>query len=203
MREGESLIDGSIFSSLVNGGSYDGSLCCTGADEDFGMPSLSVFATAYGVWYEVEIDSVYNLYNITVDATGTGAIGWATYNGNDCTDLADMSSGVVQGSVQEEMNQYFAAEDEGPVTVSVNQPNVANTYYLFLWTTQPDECGSYNITMSAEISGCTDPTADNFNPLATVDDGSCFYPDPVVEAPNVFTPNDDGNNDDFELKWQN
>ncbi len=159
---------------LVNGGSYDGSLCCAAADEDFGMPSLSIFATAYGVWYEVDVDSTYNLYNITVDATGTGAIGWATYNGNDCTDLADMSSGVVQGSVQEEMNQYFAAEAAGPVTVSINQPNVSNTYYLFLWTTQPDDCGSYNITMSAEISGCTDPTASNYNPSATVNSG-CLY----------------------------
>jgi hypothetical protein len=159
---------------LVDGGNYNGSLCCAAADEDFGMPSLSIYATAYGVWYEVDVDTIHNLYNITVDATGTGAIGYATYNGNDCTDLADMVSGVVQGSVQEEMNQYFATEQAGPVTVSITQPNPSNTYYLFLWTTQPALCGSYNITMSAEIQGCTDATASNYNPDATVNSG-CLY----------------------------
>jgi hypothetical protein len=159
---------------LVDGGTYDGSLCCTGPDEDFGMPSLSSFATTYGVWYEVVVEAPYNLYNITVDATGTGAVGYATYNGADCTDLADMASGVVSGSVQEEMNQYFAAEQEGPATASISSPNYDNTYYLFLWTTQPDDCGSYSISMSAEIQGCTDPTASNYNPDATVNSG-CLY----------------------------
>jgi hypothetical protein len=34
---------------------------------------------------------------------------------------------------------------------------------------------SLSITVTT-ISGCTDPIATNFNPLATVDDGSCVYP---------------------------
>jgi hypothetical protein len=31
-----------------------------------------------------------------------------------------------------------------------------------------------------EISGCTDPLADNYNPDATIDDGTCVYPVPVA-----------------------
>ena len=30
------------------------------------------------------------------------------------------------------------------------------------------------------FSGCTDPTALNYDPLATIDDGSCLYPDPYI-----------------------
>ena len=29
---------------------------------------------------------------------------------------------------------------------------------------------------NTDVYGCTDPAASNFNPLATVDDGSCLYP---------------------------
>ena len=159
---------------LVDGGSYDGSLCCSGPDEDFGLGSLSTFATTYGVWYQVETDTTYNLYNITVDATGTGAVGYAIYSGADCTDLSDLSGGVVMGSVQEEMNQWFAAEQEGPVTAGLANPADDLNYYVYIWTTQTDECGSYSIAVSAEIQGCTDPTASNYNPAATVNNG-CLY----------------------------
>lgn len=47
--------------------------------------------------------------------------------------------------------------------------------------------------------GCTDPEAENYNPLALIDDGSCTYPTPIIVAPNVFTPNDDNVNDLFVL----
>lgn len=54
-----------------------------------------------------------------------------------------------------------------------------------------------------EPCGCTDPTALNYNPVATIDDGSCLYPVPVIEAPNVITPNGDEINDLFFLEATN
>jgi PKD repeat protein len=53
------------------------------------------------------------------------------------------------------------------------------------------------------VCGCTNPEADNYNPNATVDDGSCIFPDPIINAPNVFTPGNDGMNDVFVLDWLN
>ena len=171
---------------LVDGGSYDGSLCCSGPDEDFGLSSLSTFATAYGVWYEVETAADFNLYNITVEATGTGAIGYALYSGTDCTSLNDIAGGVVEGSVQDGMNQWFGGVTEGPATVGLSQPASDVNYYLFLWTTQTDECGSFTVTSSGEVTGCTDPTASNYDENATVDSG-CLYT-------GVIQPNDSCSN---------
>ena len=114
----------------------------------------------------VETDTAYNLYNITVDATGTGAVGYAIYSGADCTDLSTLSGGV---------RGLCPGRDEPVVRCGAGRfrdAGLANpaddlNYYVYIPTTQTDECGSYSIAVSAEIQGCTDPTASNYNPDAT------------------------------------
>ncbi|MCO5259426.1 MAG: choice-of-anchor L domain-containing protein [Crocinitomicaceae bacterium] len=55
------------------------------------------------------------------------------------------------------------------------------------------------VTITIVTCGCTDPTATNYNPNAVLDDGSCVYPIPTVDVPNVITLNGDGVNDQFFL----
>ena len=59
------------------------------------------------------------------------------------------------------------------------------------------------LTINLDVCACIDPTAQNFNVLANVDDGSCIYPFPEVIAPNVFTPNSDAENPTYFLSGKN
>lgn len=62
------------------------------------------------------------------------------------------------------------------------------------------------IDITVTVCGCTDPTALNYNPNATVNDGTCIYPippNPTVETYNVFTPDASGDNDLFFLTTTN
>lgn len=43
------------------------------------------------------------------------------------------------------------------------------------------------------VYGCTDPTAANYNPLATINNGSCFYPVPGCTDPNAINYNPSAN----------
>lgn len=38
----------------------------------------------------------------------------------------------------------------------------------------------YGVELICGTEGCTDPAADNYDPTATVDDGSCVYPEPIL-----------------------
>ncbi len=60
-----------------------------------------------------------------------------------------------------------------------------------------------SISITISICGCMDPLATNYNSAANFDDGTCVYPLPTVEAPNVFTPGGDDVNELFYLKTTN
>lgn len=58
------------------------------------------------------------------------------------------------------------------------------------------------VSISIVNCGCNDPDALNFDPTAQINDGSCIYPNPIVTAPNVFSPNTDEANPFYILNTE-
>jgi gliding motility-associated-like protein len=112
---------------------------------------------------------------MTNSSQNASSFEWTFGNGN-VTTVSDLGN---QTQTYEEDAQIRLVVSEGPCT---------DTAYALI-----------NIS----ICGCTDPIAINYDPTAEVDDGSCIPPTPTVEAPNVFSPNNDGANDYFHLITEN
>ncbi|TVR38259.1 MAG: T9SS C-terminal target domain-containing protein [Cryomorphaceae bacterium] len=69
-------------------------------------------------------------------------------------------------------NFNFTSCPDGNITLFYDQL-LAGTYWIPIF-----EGSVYTLTItSSECSGCTDPEAINFDPVATLDDGSCIIPD--------------------------
>ncbi len=105
---------------------------------------------------------------------------------------------------------YYWDFGDGTDATSYNTNGYTVTYdqsatvMLIAYTDDTQTCGdTAYVSISISPCGCTDPNADNYNPNATIDDGSCTYPNPVVVAPNVFTPNNDGDNDFYFVETLN
>lgn len=97
--------------------------------------------------------------------------------------------------------------DGNPYTVndlsSQNFTFTQGTTVQLVASSSPTCSDTATVFINVEPCGCTDPSATNYNEFATIDNGSCVYPTPIVIVPNVFTPNNDGSNDEFFLDVQN
>lgn len=190
----------SAFSSGVTGVPYWNWTAADGTDG----PDGSVWEDLASGWYYVSLtdnvcednDSVFvDMLNPPIaEFTPTPMAGCSPLNvtfensSQNASNFAwDFGNGQT-ANVNNMDSQQQTYETSAIIQLIASEGNCADTTYM-------------SVTIS--VCGCTDNTATNYNPLATVDDGSCIFPIPTVEAPNVFSPNGDDANDLFFLETTN
>jgi hypothetical protein len=84
----------------------------------------------------------------------------------------------------------------GPSQTTINNdkyPVYVKAFVFLSFDTGGPSALTNNVTLNLDfdevppIFGCTDPTADNYDSTATIDDGSCTYPPPPPPPPPAFT----------------
>ena len=77
---------------------------------------------------------------------------------------------------------------EYQLNVQLNDGGIGGTVLQYVWNASTvDDNQLYSPSLeypstSVDVPGCTDMDACNFNPLATIDDGSCLLPDGCTDA---------------------
>lgn len=174
-----------------------------------GSSTASIDATVWqnispGWYYFTVTDNVCELMDsayVDVDNPPVAIIS-ATPN-SGCTPVQSLFTNGSQNAVSYEWNFGGGNIVNVNSTASQTQTFTSSTVVTLIATDAAGCADTTSTTITVTPCGCTDPNADNYNPLATIEDGSCTYPIPVVDCPNIFTPNQDGANDYFELNVEN
>jgi hypothetical protein len=115
-------------------------------------------------------------------------IAWFTGDGSTATvDFTGLSAnGVLHvfeaGTVANPcagITNTWCSNVAGTANESLTFPTISGRNYFIRIQNEGTDAtitGCLGVTFTAPIPGCTDPTALNYNPLATVADGSCSYP---------------------------
>ena len=147
-----------------------GNLCCANPDD---ISGCNPFGTGYGVWYTMN-SADYDTFDFTLtngdaqgvdDGDGTN-VGMVVYmdNGGGCGDFTTIACCPAVTDVCAGSLSGIGLEIE---------PNT--DYYFLVYTLDAAGCGNFSLNTNLVYLGCTDPFADNYDPAAEIEDGSCTY----------------------------
>jgi hypothetical protein len=150
-----------------------GNLCCANSDD---ISGCNAFGTGYGVWYTMN-SADYDTFDFTLtngDAQGPDAgdgtnVGMVVYqdNGGGCGDFTTIACCPAVTDV--------CAGSLSGIGLTI-EPNT--DYYFLVYTLDAAGCGNFTLNTNLVYLGCTDPFADNYDPAAEIEDGSCTYTQP-------------------------
>jgi hypothetical protein len=159
---------------MLSGIMFPGSLECA-QPAAIGTVCQSPFQTWYDVWYSFASTGAcgtygsidFNVPNVSVTA-GLGFTVWSTpdLGGGtyDCNNLTAVACCGTYGPGVACTGSFFG----------IGLPVLPNTVYLFqVYST--DNAGDFEFQATGQYLGCTDPFADNYDPCANQNDGSCTY----------------------------
>ena len=144
----------------VTGETFVGNLCGANAEEIFTWNAGT--ETAYGVFFTFN-SSNYDTFLFDATNISNDDLGFMMLQGNTCEDIEDfVGCGLVTGTCAGSVESFVTLEPD-------------TDYYFLLFTTDQSACGEFEFTTTGIILGCTDATADNYNPEANQDDSSCLF----------------------------
>ena len=96
-------------------------------------------------------------------------------NGGETLSLSDSGNNIIDTVTYDDVSPWPTDPDGNCASLSLIDPNSDNSLPES-WTSGANN-GTPGAANSAGVSGCTDPAACNFDPAATIDDGSCIIPE--------------------------
>ena len=116
--------------------------------------------------------------SVTVPVGGSGVTGG--YYTASLTDPANTQTVVLTHNATTTGLLILGLSDSygvgGTATCVINTANVIGNYTSLTFNPTLGIYFANNVTVPTPVQGCTNPAATNYNPLATVDDGSCILP---------------------------
>jgi len=153
---------------MISGAPFTQSLCCVNPDNS---PCLG-FQTGYGTWYYMNacdglcgLAQTFDVFVENLTGANVGMTFYEDLNGNGIAeDLEAIACcPIVTGACGGDISSFYTL-------------TACNDFFFLVYTTDPVNCGNFELTMTLGYLGCTDPDACNFTGGCTnIDDGTCEY----------------------------